>query len=173
MKVWRLVFLLSVVAALGPMRASSAVMVDPVTIEAGVTDDTLTLSWFGRAGQTYFMLTSDDLVTWTSLPLVEVGADEPLEYTFTLPDGFVKRFWRLAVTDQTATDPQAADFDGDGLPTWWELQHGLNPLFAGDAFGDPDLDELTNLAEFRLGLNPRDPAVVRTPTQLGFRLFSP
>ncbi len=52
------------------------------------------------------------------------------------------------------------DVDDDGLPNEWELQYGLNPNSAeGDdgPDGDPDNDELTNIAEFRLGTDPTDP----------------
>jgi hypothetical protein len=48
------------------------------------------------------------------------------------------------------------DFDGDGLPNAWELQHRLNPLDAKDSHYDPDGDGLTNYAEFLLGTDPRD-----------------
>jgi probable HAF family extracellular repeat protein len=56
-------------------------------------------------------------------------------------------------------DPKAAsDPDGDGLPTWWEIRHGLDPFDAtGDngADGDPDGDGVSNLIEYRMGRNPR------------------
>ncbi|MDP1579357.1 MAG: hypothetical protein Q8M02_03705 [Candidatus Didemnitutus sp.] len=148
-------------------------MVDELTSAPGQAEGTLTLSWYARSGQTYFILTTEDLEQWTSLPAVEVGANALIEYTMQIPANFTKGFWRLAVTDLVAADPYAMDFDGDGIPTAWELQHGFNPLFAGDAWGDPDGDELTNLAEFRLGMHPREPATARTPAQLGFQLFSP
>ncbi len=44
------------------------------------------------------------------------------------------------------------DGDGDGLPSWWERAHGLDPKSAvGDdgAHGDPDEDGLSNWAEYR------------------------
>lgn len=39
------------------------------------------------------------------------------------------------------------DIDGDGMPGWWELQRGLNPLVA-DHNGDFDSDLYTNLEEY-------------------------
>jgi hypothetical protein len=50
-----------------------------------------------------------------------------------------------------------ADFDGDGLPDWWEEQYGLNPDDAtgsNGAGGDIDGDGLSNEAEFLMGLSP-------------------
>jgi len=51
------------------------------------------------------------------------------------------------------TDPDNADTDGDGMPDGWEVTNGLDPL-GNDASGDPDGDEITNLEEFRNGLDP-------------------
>jgi YD repeat-containing protein len=46
------------------------------------------------------------------------------------------------------------DGDSDGMPTWWEVFHGLNPLDANDAKGDLDSDAVDNLMEFRLETMP-------------------
>ncbi len=54
----------------------------------------------------------------------------------------------------------ALDPDGDGLPSDWEIQHGLNPnSAAGDdgAAGDPDGDGSPNLEEFQRGTDPKNP----------------
>ena len=45
------------------------------------------------------------------------------------------------------------DADGDGMPDWWEVAHGLNPL-VNDAALDPDGDGLTNLQEYQNGTDP-------------------
>jgi|GEM_PF-5977650 len=50
------------------------------------------------------------------------------------------------------------DSDGDGMPDWWELQHGLNPNNSWDYLGNEDGDGLTNLDEYRLNLDPNDSA---------------
>ncbi|MDP1580316.1 MAG: hypothetical protein Q8M02_08560 [Candidatus Didemnitutus sp.] len=172
MNPWRSALVIVFSCALSTGLAA-AVVVDELKADTGQVEGTMTLTWYARSGQTYFILTTEDLEAWTSLPVVEVGANAMIEYTIQIPANFTKGFWRLAVTDQVAADPYAMDFDGDGIPTAWELQHGFNPLFAGDAWGDPDGDELTNLAEFRLGLNPRDAATARTPAQMNFTLYSP
>jgi hypothetical protein len=46
------------------------------------------------------------------------------------------------------------DDDNDGMPDWWEVLYGLNPLNAADAGLDPDGDGATNLEEFLAGTNP-------------------
>ena len=47
-----------------------------------------------------------------------------------------------------------ADHDSDGLPDWWELQHGLNPGSPGDSGVDLDQDGLNNGIEFARGTDP-------------------
>ena len=59
---------------------------------------------------------------------------------------------------------QTADSDGDGLPDWWENLYGLDPMDpTGDygAGGDPDMDGLSNYAEYLIS------------EVYGFRLSSP
>jgi hypothetical protein len=53
-----------------------------------------------------------------------------------------------------STNPAVADSDGDGMPDGWEVQHGLDPLNASDATGDPDEDGTGNLEEYLQGRNP-------------------
>ncbi|WP_081452826.1 DUF1800 domain-containing protein [Verrucomicrobium spinosum] len=49
------------------------------------------------------------------------------------------------------------DADGDGLPRWWEEDHGFDDQNAADAAFDPDQDGLTNLQEFTRTTLPRNP----------------
>ncbi len=49
------------------------------------------------------------------------------------------------------------DDDDDGMPDWWEILHGLNPLDPSDAGEDPDMDGFNNLEEFERGSNPNIP----------------
>jgi len=51
------------------------------------------------------------------------------------------------------------DSDGDGMPDWWELGHGLDPYDAtgvNGATGDPDGDGLQNYYEYLSGTDPRN-----------------
>jgi len=51
------------------------------------------------------------------------------------------------------------DSDGDGMPDYWEIAHGLSPQ-ANDANLDPDQDGMSNLMEYRTGTDPRNPGSV-------------
>ncbi|MFT5129643.1 MAG: hypothetical protein ACI8W8_003268, partial [Rhodothermales bacterium] len=55
-----------------------------------------------------------------------------------------------------ASDPAAGDSDGDGIPDAWEAANGIGVTIA-DADGDPDGDGISNLDEYRLGLDPTAP----------------
>lgn len=46
------------------------------------------------------------------------------------------------------------DYDGDGMPDFWEEAKGLNPLDPADAGKDSDGDGLTNLQEHGPGTDP-------------------
>jgi hypothetical protein len=52
--------------------------------------------------------------------------------------------------------PAELDSDGDGIPDWWEREHGFDPNEAGDALIDSDGDKMTNLEEFIAGTDPND-----------------
>ncbi len=53
-------------------------------------------------------------------------------------------------------DPKSHDSDFDGIPDGWEVLHGLDPRFAGDAGKDADGDGLIALQEFQAGSDPQD-----------------
>lgn len=52
-------------------------------------------------------------------------------------------------------DPLDNDMDGDGMWDGWEYNHGLN-AFSNDAALDPDLDGVSNGAEFVADTDPRN-----------------
>jgi hypothetical protein len=52
---------------------------------------------------------------------------------------------------------ESLDSDGDGIPDWWELAHGLNPFDPTDALLDLDDDGMNNLDEYLAGTDPRNP----------------
>ena len=48
------------------------------------------------------------------------------------------------------------DFDGDGMPNWWESFYGFDPFDAADAAGDGDGDRVSNFLEYLAGINPKN-----------------
>jgi len=54
-----------------------------------------------------------------------------------------------------ATDPFDNDSDDDLMLDGWEVDNSLNPLL-DDAGDDPDLDTLTNLAEYQINTDPQN-----------------
>lgn len=142
------------------------------------------LRWHGQADRTYFIQVSDPndhLSKWTWAPIIETGNGEAISYEV---DGTAdKGFFRLWFSDQFTTDPDGDDFDYDGLSNWdevnthqtnplkwdsdddglpdyWELEHGLDPNDDGSTDpangpnGDPDGDGLTNEFEYWYSADP-------------------
>jgi uncharacterized repeat protein (TIGR01451 family) len=62
----------------------------------------------------------------------------------------------LALSYTPVTEPadRTTDTDTDGVPDWWELQWGTDPL-VDDGAADPDGDGQTNAQEFAAGTHPR------------------
>jgi hypothetical protein len=52
------------------------------------------------------------------------------------------------------TGEPVKDSDGDGIPDWWELKHGLNPNDPSDAAKDCNGDGYTNIEKYINGLDP-------------------
>jgi hypothetical protein len=84
---------------------------------------------------------------------IKAWADDPFN-----PDPAEGTEWREMLSYRANTVTGAAPFTrdanwdqeaggGDGMPTWWENEHGLNP-FADDNNGDFDSDGYTNLEEY-------------------------
>ena len=150
------------------------------------------IRWHGVPGWTYFVQVSDPadhLKTWTFAPIIEGGNNEPISYEIDeppegLPD---KGFFRLKYTDQVPgpnedldtadfdgdgltnwdeinihhTDPLKPDTDGDGMPDGWEVSHGLNPNNSADAANLFPGSNVSNLQAFSSGVRA-DPNA--TPT---------
>lgn len=111
-----------------------------------------TFSWWGRSGRTYFIQTSENLVTWTYVPVIESGAGTVIAWNFTSTGG--RYFLRLRHTDApTGGNPDTADFDGDSLTNWQEIfQFHTDPHSS-----DSDGDSYSDSAEIMNGTDPNDP----------------
>lgn len=116
-------------------------------IEAMETPGVFKFTWLGRTARTYFLQNSQDLQTWVTLPIIEIGTGERIEYGFATTD--TRFFFRLRYSDLPSGDVRAADFDDDGISNWDEIQQELDP-FNPDTDGD-GMDDGYELAN---GLNP-------------------
>ncbi len=61
--------------------------------------------------------------------------------------------------------------DGDRLPDWWEMRYFGHTNY-GDA-DDPDLDQLSNYVEYRLGGNPMKTAIRDTTGRINLKITTP
>lgn len=85
---------------------------------------------------------------WSGLYRVEVEAVGKT----TLGDQFVREDLQAFYLKEDL------DYDGDGLPHFWEIRHSLDDSEATGKYGpdgDPDNDGLTNMKELTTGTNPR------------------
>ena len=93
--------------------------------------------------------------------------ETPTAPTYTAPENATGDDLQIALTlsatcdnDPPVTDTDFViiavtyDFDGDGMPDYWEQAHGFDQTFPGDAALDADTDGLTNLEEFEAGTDP-------------------
>ena len=120
-----------------------------------------------------------EYLTWNLAPLgpgaeITVGFDEnllgnvvngrliPLEFELVEAGLAARNVSRTALVgpftdNDNDGDPDAfdEDDDNDGMPDWWEILYGLNPLNAGDADDDPDGDGVDNLQEYLDGTDPK------------------
>ncbi len=111
-----------------------------------------TFSWWGRAGRTYFVQHSTDLITWDYLPDIRPGYGDPLGHEFYASGE--KSFLRLQFSDIPTADPFNADFDGDKVNNWNEVNRQTDPLH----FADTDDDDMSDDWETFYGLAPNDPS---------------
>ena len=134
---WGMVFVMLGLAP-GARAQTAADLEEGIRLEPGAVEGEYTLKWWGKAGRTYFIETSEDLLHWTYLPVIEAGTDGVIQWGFgSLAEGC---FLRLRHTDTaTGGDALTADFDGDGVSNMAELQAGFDPL---DAQSTPPVSPL-------------------------------
>ncbi len=161
--------LIAMIVAILGLLSCGALAQGPGELNAGsqVTDTgtsgAYTLSWWGVAGDTYLIETSDDLVNWSYLPVVESGSNAVIEWGFTsnASNLFLKLEYITVPAVSLSGTLTGPDNNGNGLPDDWELFHygilGVNP----DALA-PLENGLTNLQCYQLGINP--------PTDAGYTI---
>lgn len=116
-------------------------------IESTANPSVWKFTWQGQAGRTYFIQNSSDLQIWATLPVIEIGSGQRIEYGFTT--NAPRFFFRLRFSDLPSASVFTADFDGDGVSNWDEIQQGLDPLTT-----DTDGDGMPDGYELLMGLNP-------------------
>jgi hypothetical protein len=126
--------------------------------------------WWGATGKTYFLQHSTDLLLpWHYLPVIEKGADASVLYRLWIDPQSPRFFLRLRHITQSPADAYSADFDADGLPNGWELERGLDPFYAPDAANTSG--GLTNLQAYQQSLGGGgDPTVANL---LGLVVYTP
>lgn len=104
-----------------------------------------------------FIDENDDELEW-SFPAFTKDI-EPIELLQKVSSRFNNGDGRILSDDPTFNDWPYSEFDidldGDGMPSWWEKNVGLDPG-SNDAFGDLDQDGLSNLDEYLLYTDPLD-----------------
>ena len=160
---------LMLVAAAGDLTADPAFQ-QQVSFTPG-TEPTWNVDWSGVADRTYFVERSVDLVHWNYLPIMDFGTGTKSCGVNT--EGAPKLFVRLHYVDDTTVttlqEARDADFDGDGIPNWYEVEVlGTDPLDKNSAGGDSDNNGLADGWEMFYfgGLGIADPNAVLKPDGL-------
>jgi hypothetical protein len=146
-------------------------------ISPGSEDFAYQMTWWGKAGRTYFIQRSGDLVNWVFLYDIVSGTGAVIDPPFRYISTEERAFFRLRFSDIPTPDPWNADFDGDhvsnsdelfqntdpglyadsdgdGMSDDWEIRYGLDPHNPDDADDDPDLDGISNRDEYDAYTNP-------------------
>jgi hypothetical protein len=170
--------LLPIILAVLAMLTASALAQSPGELNAGSqvvytgSSDSYSLSWWGVANSTYLIETSDDLVNWSYLPVVESGSDSVIEWGFTSTSSSL--FMKLEYISVPANQLSAAVFNGPedtstGLPGDWELFYF--GTLGVDSTLDPNGEGFTVLQDYENGNNPIADQVVSVGSSVGEYLF--
>jgi hypothetical protein len=87
-----------------------------------------------------------DHVKYTPWKLLSYDADKD-----NIPDDL-----EIEIFGDLITASATSDHDHDGLPEYWEILYGLNPL-SKDGKEDADGDGFSNILEYRRNTDPTDP----------------
>lgn len=84
--------------------------------------------------------------------------------------GFLGDYYRLLIYGLDALSNSTV---GDGIPDWWKIANGLDPLDPTVADQDPDGDSICNRAEYLLGTNPHKSSSPDSANAATLRTTSP
>jgi hypothetical protein len=145
---WGQCLLAMVLMACAAFAQTASDLGEGLRAELTGTPGVTAIKWWGKAGRTYFVQSSETLLpdSWQYMPVVESGADAVC--TWNLQTSASKMFVRLIYTDQFYT----ADFDGDGISNAAEVAAGgpgTDPFLA-----DTDWDGHGDAAELLAGTSP-------------------
>ena len=145
---------LAAVAALALALSGATVQAQTATdqneglrIAPGTQAGTYALSWWGRAGRTYFIQHNEDLTNpygWVYVPIVESGANQIIQWGGASNGS--KSFFRLIYSDAaTGGNASTADFDGDGVTNLDEVNQGTDPFdYYNDVLTNVSIDSGNN-----------------------------
>lgn len=148
---WSVMMLVMASAAFGQTASDLG---EGLRAELTNTSGVTAIKWWGKAGRTYFVQSSETLLpdSWQFMPVVEAGSNAV--HTWNLQTSASKMFVRLVYTDQLYSGAAGdADFDGDGLTNALEVSitgPNTNPFLA-----DTDWDGFGDGAEITAGSNPK------------------
>ncbi len=129
MKVYIALVALALLMCVGSLAAQTSTDLNEGSrVSKNATTGQFTFSWWGKAGRTYFVQQSSDLINWSYMDAIDSGTGAVLQRGFS--SAAPRLFLRLPYTDIATNDAANADFDGDGINNLWELQHGTDPLSA-------------------------------------------
>jgi hypothetical protein len=77
------------------------------------------------------------------------GSDQATSWTDTNAVGQTQKFYRVVRANP--------DDLNNGIPYWWAVENGLDPLDPNMAWEDPDGDGYDNWEEYEAGTNPQNP----------------
>ncbi|HMP90604.1 MAG TPA: hypothetical protein PJ991_10405 [Kiritimatiellia bacterium] len=116
-------------------------------IPADALEDVVAIS----AGQMHSMAIKSDgrLITWGGAPVFQPSPSKSASAPSFLGVS-AGGYHSLGII------PSTLDTNGDGIPDWWAIQHGLDPYGSDGSTTDSDGDGFTDLEEYLAGTDPVD-----------------
>ncbi len=107
--------------------------------------------WPTVIGNTYFLVTSTDMINWTYVPYVNLGTGGLLTQPFSSVS-HDRKFLGVRATSVPTTSANLGDPDFDGLSNYWELNHTASDPLSWDS----DSDGMGDWGEWFIGTASND-----------------